>query len=235
MRVHRAQARHPWQSHLRDGLRRCRRRRRLPGRRGKSRPGIHVHDDEFRAARSRHRRRGDRGACLPACAGICAQPGAGQGNRRQERRKGQHHPSPGRAPHADEHEGTDRSHARAGHAGVGPPRQGVAASGPGRTREEPGHVRPADAGGQRLVHRAIHRNRLDRRASPRRHGFRRGNRCGAVPARCAHHDDLRGNHRHPANDLVGRKVAYEKGATIRLVLEQMRGLDAELAKAGHPG
>ena len=37
-----------------------------------------------------------------------------------------------------------------------------------------------------------------------------------------------------ANDLVGRKVAYEKGATIKVVLEQMRGLDAELAKAGHP-
>jgi acyl-CoA dehydrogenase len=38
-----------------------------------------------------------------------------------------------------------------------------------------------------------------------------------------------------ANDLVGRKVAYEKGATIKLLLEEMRGLDAELAKTGHPG
>ncbi|HVY04793.1 MAG TPA: acyl-CoA dehydrogenase [Burkholderiales bacterium] len=38
-----------------------------------------------------------------------------------------------------------------------------------------------------------------------------------------------------ANDLVGRKVAYEKGATIRLLIEEMRALDTELAKAGHPG
>src|SRR4029077_1187552 len=38
-----------------------------------------------------------------------------------------------------------------------------------------------------------------------------------------------------ANDLVGRKVAYEKGATIKVLLEQMRSLDAELGKAGHPG
>jgi 3-(methylsulfanyl)propanoyl-CoA dehydrogenase len=38
-----------------------------------------------------------------------------------------------------------------------------------------------------------------------------------------------------ANDLVGRKVAYEKGATIKLLLEQMRGFDADLAKVGDPG
>ena len=38
-----------------------------------------------------------------------------------------------------------------------------------------------------------------------------------------------------ANDLVGRKVAYEKGATIKLLLGQMRDFDAELAKVGHPG
>ncbi|MEO8004053.1 MAG: acyl-CoA dehydrogenase [Betaproteobacteria bacterium] len=37
-----------------------------------------------------------------------------------------------------------------------------------------------------------------------------------------------------ANDLVGRKVAYEKGATIKLLIAEMRAVDAELAKAGHP-
>ncbi len=38
-----------------------------------------------------------------------------------------------------------------------------------------------------------------------------------------------------ANDLMGRKIAYEKGATARELIEQMRGLDSELAKAaGHP-
>jgi alkylation response protein AidB-like acyl-CoA dehydrogenase len=38
-----------------------------------------------------------------------------------------------------------------------------------------------------------------------------------------------------ANDLVGRKIAYEKGATVKVLLAQMRSLDAELAKVGHPG
>lgn len=37
-----------------------------------------------------------------------------------------------------------------------------------------------------------------------------------------------------ANDLIGRKIAYEKGATARELIKQMRALDAELAKAaGH--
>ena len=38
-----------------------------------------------------------------------------------------------------------------------------------------------------------------------------------------------------ANDLMGRKIAYEKGATARQLIEEMRSLDSELAKvAGHP-
>jgi alkylation response protein AidB-like acyl-CoA dehydrogenase len=37
-----------------------------------------------------------------------------------------------------------------------------------------------------------------------------------------------------ANDLVGRKVAYEKGATIKVVIEQMRVFLRELKKADHP-
>jgi acyl-CoA dehydrogenase len=36
-----------------------------------------------------------------------------------------------------------------------------------------------------------------------------------------------------ANDLVGRKVAYEKGATIKLLIEEMRAVDAQLAKVDH--
>jgi alkylation response protein AidB-like acyl-CoA dehydrogenase len=35
-----------------------------------------------------------------------------------------------------------------------------------------------------------------------------------------------------ANDLVGRKVAFEKGATAQAVISQMRALDAPLAQAG---
>jgi 3-(methylthio)propanoyl-CoA dehydrogenase len=38
-----------------------------------------------------------------------------------------------------------------------------------------------------------------------------------------------------ANDLIGRKIAYEKGATARALLAEMRSLDAELAKVkDHP-
>ena len=38
-----------------------------------------------------------------------------------------------------------------------------------------------------------------------------------------------------ANDLIGRKIAYEKGATIKLMIAQMLVLDGELAKVTHPG
>ena len=38
-----------------------------------------------------------------------------------------------------------------------------------------------------------------------------------------------------ANDLVGRKIAYEKGLTINILLAEMRAVDAKLAKVGHPG
>ncbi len=38
-----------------------------------------------------------------------------------------------------------------------------------------------------------------------------------------------------ANDLVGRKVAYEKGATIKVVIAQMRSCADELNKVSHPG
>ncbi len=38
-----------------------------------------------------------------------------------------------------------------------------------------------------------------------------------------------------ANDLMGRKIAYEKGATAREFIDEMRRLDSELGKeAGHP-
>jgi acyl-CoA dehydrogenase len=37
-----------------------------------------------------------------------------------------------------------------------------------------------------------------------------------------------------ANDLIGRKIAYEKGATIKLMIAEMRALDGDLAKVTHP-
>ena len=38
-----------------------------------------------------------------------------------------------------------------------------------------------------------------------------------------------------ANDLIGRKIAYEKGATIKLLIAEIRSLDGELVKVTHPG
>ena len=38
-----------------------------------------------------------------------------------------------------------------------------------------------------------------------------------------------------ANDLIGRKIAYEKGATIKLMIAEIRSLDGEMAKVTHPG
>ena len=37
-----------------------------------------------------------------------------------------------------------------------------------------------------------------------------------------------------ANDLVGRKIAYEKGMTAKALIAEMRALDGELAKVSHP-
>ena len=65
----------------------------------------------------------------------------------KQRRARQHHSPSGRAAHADEHEGADRGHARAGDPGVFSSRQGFAPYRSGRARQEPGHVRFADAGG----------------------------------------------------------------------------------------
>ena len=68
LRVARAQARHPCQPDLRDELRRRWRRGRLPGRRGRPRPLLHVHHDEQRPPVGRHPGAGDRRARLPAGA-----------------------------------------------------------------------------------------------------------------------------------------------------------------------
>ena len=38
-----------------------------------------------------------------------------------------------------------------------------------------------------------------------------------------------------ANDLIGRKIAYEKGATIKLMIAEMGAPDGELAKVTHAG
>ena len=57
LRVARAQARHPREPDRGAGVRRPRRRDRLPGRRGEPRPRVHVHHDERGALLGRHGRR----------------------------------------------------------------------------------------------------------------------------------------------------------------------------------
>jgi 3-(methylthio)propanoyl-CoA dehydrogenase len=69
LRLHRTQARHPRQPDLRHGLRRQRRRGRLPARRTESRPRIHVHHDERSPPRRRPAGHRARRARLPAGAG----------------------------------------------------------------------------------------------------------------------------------------------------------------------
>ena len=54
----------------------------LPGRRGESRPRVHVHHDEPRALLRRARGRRDLGACLPAGGRLRARARAGQAGRR---------------------------------------------------------------------------------------------------------------------------------------------------------
>ena len=108
---HRAQARHPCLAHLHHDLRRRRRRRRLAGRRGESRPRLHVHDDEQRPPRGRPAGRGDRRARLSAGARLCQRAPAGT----RHRRCGRHEPhrrASGRAAEPAHHEGAHRRGAR---------------------------------------------------------------------------------------------------------------------------
>ena len=67
------------------------------------------------------------------------------------------------------------------------------ARGGGRAR------RAADAGRQGVLDRRRRRGRLARRAGARRHGLHRGDRRGAILARCPHRRDLRGHQRHPGD------------------------------------
>ena len=95
-------------------VRRRRRRGRLPGRRGRPRPVLHVHHDEQRPAVGRHPGPGDRRARLPAGAAFAKHARAVQGRRQRQARAGLDHPSRRRAPHADDHARPDRGDARAG-------------------------------------------------------------------------------------------------------------------------
>ena len=89
----RAQARHPRLAHLHHGLRRPRRRHRLPHRRGEPRHGLHVHHDEPGAALRRPAGRRDRRARHPAGARLCARAQARPRQRRAIRLEPDHRAS----------------------------------------------------------------------------------------------------------------------------------------------
>ncbi len=114
LRLARAQARHPREPDLRDGVRRGAGRHRLAGRRGAGRHGGDVHDDEQRPPVGRARGARARRALLPG--GACLRPRAGPGAAPERRRgaAGGDHRASRRAPHAGHDEDPDRGDAGAG-------------------------------------------------------------------------------------------------------------------------
>ena len=199
LRVDRAQARHPRQPDRGAGVRRRRRRDRLPGRRGEPRPGdmfIMMNAARFASALEGI---GARRARVPAGAGLCARARAGQGSTSRRRQPQQcaiiRHPDVRRMlMQMKSRTEAMRALAYVVAATIDPAHRHPDAEG---ARAGPGLRRPDDPGREGLVHRDRHRRRVDRRAGPRRHGLHRGNRRGAAPARCAHHHDLRRHDRHP--------------------------------------
>ena len=186
----------------RRARRRCcssatRRQARRPGaigtadRPGEPRPRVHVHHDERGALRGRHAGHRRRRARLPEGGRVRQGARAVAAGRRLGRRQRDDHPSPRRAPHADDDARLHRRLPRAGDRR----RRGVRRRAPRRRRRgaqaEPGLLRVHGAARQGLQHRDEHRGREPGRAGARRHGLHRGDRRRAIPARCPHPDDLR--------------------------------------------
>ena len=86
------------------------------------------------------------------------------------------------------------------------------------TRRAQAGVRGADdPDRQGLEHGSRATHRLSGRAGARRHGLHRGNRCCAIRARCANHDDLRRHDRHPGErpDRPQDRARCRRGARGR--------------------
>ena len=196
--VHRAQARHPREPHLRARLRR-------EGRRGRhtasARPGrgleyMFIMMNSARLSVGERRLRGRR-ARFPARGRVGAHARAGQAAGAAAGRARADHQSPRRQAHAAHDEVADRGLARARAV-----RGACSSTSPSSPRTRRCAARQARgelliAHRQGLVHRDRQRSRRHRRAGARRHGLHRGDRRGPVRARRAHHDDLRGHDRHP--------------------------------------
>ena len=85
---------------------------------------------------------------------------------------------------------------------------------------------------QGLEHRNLDRRRFHRHTDPGRHGLCRGNRRRAVFWRDARITTIyEGTTGIQANDLIGRKIAREKGVTAKAVIAAMKATDRQLAEA----
>ena len=185
-------------------------RGRLADRRGKSRPRMHVHDDEQRAPAGRRAGRRDRRTGLSAGAAIMPAPACRAMPAGMPRGGGPappivHHPDVRRmllSMRAATEAMRALTYLAAAAIDAEPP-----AAGDDKARfRAPAPGRPADPGGQGVVHRSRRRDCLDRHPGAWRDGLHRGDRRGAISTRRADRADLRRHQRHPG-ERSGRPQA----------------------------
>ena len=213
---HRAQARHQGQPDRGAAVRRQRRRHRLPGRRGKPRPRVHVHHDE-------------RGALRASACRASRWPSAPTSRRWRTPRTACSRATwparPGRSPiihHPDVRRMlmTMRAQTEAARAlaYVG---AGLSDAAPTiiRTRRRASanqaiyeYLVPIVKGWSTEMSQDVAR---DRRAGARRHGLHRGDRRRAALPRRRILTIYEGTTAIQANDLVGRKTVRDGGATAQ--------------------
>src|SRR6516162_6670809 len=90
---------------------------------------------------------------------------------------------------------------------------------------------PAGPGVQGVVYRSRNSGRLDRHPGAWRDGLCRGDGRCTTFARRVHCADLSGTNGIQANDLVGRKLARDRGEAAAALLAEMRGTVATLGQA----
>ena len=201
LRVHRAQARHPREPDLRAGVRR-RRRARSATWSAKPNRGLEYMFIMMNAARLSVGRRGlcasrERAFQQARRVGAHARAGQAAGRGRPSGPRADH-PSPRREAHAADDEVADAK--RCARSRCTPPASSTSptASGRERARSAPRRARdlliPIVKGWCTETGIEV---AVARRPGARRHGLHRGDRRRAVPARRAHHHDLRRHHRHP--------------------------------------
>ena len=223
LRLHRTQARHPRESHLRDDVRRERRRARPTGGRGRI-AASNTCSSMMNAARLSvglegyaHGR-----ARLPAGRGVGPHARAGQAAGAAAKSVASMGTSSSPAPiigHPDvkrmllDMKSHGRSLPRAG-AVRGRASSTSAHAHPDEARARgAGARRSAHSHRQGLVHRDRHRDRRHRHPGARRHGLHRGNRRGAVP--CATCASRRSTRARPASSRTISSAASSAATAAR--------------------